>query len=94
MAQDGHGPSVQTHKRALVLGTPKPQVMDKATQCKHYFIPHIRERSTFRDLEYSKMGTEGTLSGEKDLLFLARYRAERGPVSPSSNSTTQNPAGQ
>lgn len=66
--------------------------MDKATQYKH-FIPHIRERSNFRDLEYSKVGTEKTLSEEKDLLFLVRYRVERGPVSPSSNSTTQNPAG-
>lgn len=64
MAQDGHAPFGQTHKRAPVLGIPKPQVMDKATQCKHYFIPHIRERSSFRDLECSKVGAEGTLSEE------------------------------
>lgn len=93
MAQDSQVPSVQTHKCVPVLGTPKPRVMDKATQCKHYFIPHIRERSSFRNLEYSKVGTERTLSEENDLLFLVRYKVERGPVSRSSNSTTQNPAG-
>lgn len=36
MAQDSHVPSGQAHEHAPVLGTPKPQVMDKATQYIHF----------------------------------------------------------
>lgn len=45
-----------------------------------YLIPDTRERSIFRDLEYSKVGIE-------------ICRAKRGHMNPSSNSTTQNPVG-
>lgn len=77
MTRDIHVPSGQDHEHVPVLATPKTQVIDKARV--HTFqrildclIPHTRERSTFRDLENSKVGTERILSEDKDLFWLGK----------------------